>query len=215
MNDCTNICEYISLYADGEIKIDTLKYNEILEHIKTCTECNDFFLNIETTLLKLKTLKIDTPTNLHTNIMSAINDEVNGHIVQIKPTNKPKYFTIAAMVACLAIVVISGNFLGNKAENISLRTISPASTTDATIPKNLSNNEYALTIVANGNIDSINIDASLIYEDEIAKYFEIENLVSNIDEIMEILTKANLTPSIIQNNNPSAQTALIIINFAY
>lgn len=212
MNDCINICQYISLYADGEIKIDTLKYNDILEHIKSCPECNDFFLEIESTREKLKTLKIDTPNNLHSDIMSAINDEINGHIVQIKPAHKPKYLILAGMVACLAVVIVSGNVFNNKNKEIQSRSIAPTSIADASIPKNLLNEEYALTIVANGNIDSLDIDASFIYEDNTSKYFEIENIVSNIDKTMEILTKANLNPSIIQHNNPSAQTVLMIVN---
>lgn len=215
MNDCTNICEYISLYADGEIEIDTLKYNEILEHIRTCEDCNDFFLECENILSKLKTLKTDPPADLHNHIMSAINDEINGHIVQIKPTHKSKYITITGMVACLALVVIYGNFFGDNASNVSKRSSVPMSTAYNDTDKNILNEEYALTIVADGNVDSLNINASLIYEDENSKYFEVENSVSTIDVVMDTLANANLNPTITYHNNESAEAALMIINFPY
>lgn len=212
MNDCINICEYISLYVDGEMKIDTLKYNEILEHIKNCDECNDFFLEAENTLSGLKALKIEPPANLHKHIMSAINDEINGHIVQIKQAHKPKYLIIAGMIACLFAVIIYGNFFDNNPLDVAKRSVVPLSVADPIINERLLNGEYALTIVANGNTDPLSIDASLVYEDETSKYFEAQNQTSNIDELMDALTLANLSPTIIEHENPLAPTILIMIN---
>lgn len=108
MNKCDKYESLCSLYID-DMLLNT-EVEDLLEHLDTCDNCHNYYIDLKRTKDSLKNLKIEYPEDLSSSILDKIQQNKEVQIVQYSPPRRKALYAILASCACFAIIVSSSSF---------------------------------------------------------------------------------------------------------